>query len=205
MTVSNRRRRFWTQPPREFYRQGEFLYDSLYPGRKIFRLTILDKKSFFLNKDESVIFKFSDFGFSTFEEFEEFVQKKHKLKNNFGLYYRREEKAKTSRTVIVPRPWVKEEYRDALYDIAVRASRMRERGLILAHVDVLDIALIADPWKRHYEFLERFSRVDGRDALMELYTNSSNVSLDQTPYCGGDSELLRSLAVRDGAALFEHQ
>ena len=204
MTVSNRRRRFWTQPPREFYRQGEFLYDSLYPGRKIFRLTILDKKSFFLNHEESDIFKFSDFGFSNFGEFEEFVQTMHKSLEGFNLYYRREEKAKTSMTVTVPRSWVKAKYRDVLYDIAVRASRMRERGLINAHVDVLDIALMADPSKRHHEFLERFFREDGRDALCEVYTNSSNVSPGQPPYCKGDCKILRSLAVRDGATLFEH-
>ena len=171
---------------------------------RIWKIVILeDKTSFIINNNESRIFRHTDFGFAATSDFVEFLKQCDRCCKKFKLFFRRVDTAKTSTTIVLPRTSVRHEFRDHLFNAATHLSKMRHVGLSLLHVDLYDLATIRDPSLRNFEFLERFQREDGRDALLEVYTQRE-IFVEKPRYRDGDREPLRGLAKRDGAQCLVH-
>ena len=204
-TISTRRQRFWLRPPRLLLLSSQnYVYDTWYPRRKIFKITFLrtvgtsEKTSkFFFGKRGSTLLCVKDFAYTNLAEFREVCLAHKHASSSFRVYDLRTKKAARRTSVRLPMTSVKSEYRNLLYMSVYRLSNARFVASNQMQQHISRLGSIADPQERAFQFTRDIYHEKGRDVYQESYTAEGLVNR-------GDRSALRSLCKRDGSNLLEH-
>ena len=205
-TVSVRRRRFWTRPPRLLLLcpNTNRVYDTWLPTKPVSRITFVrtvgskndENVKFYFGKRGSSTFSVNNFAYADLSSLRKVSMVLQKSSSWFGAFDLRTKTAARRTCVRLPMTCVKRQYRHLLYMSVLRLSLARFKASNEMQRTMSRYGTMTDPDKRSFEFTRDLYREGGQDEYQERYGSA------ELKY--GDSSAVRSLSKRDGANLLEH-